>query len=324
MARSGRTSWWRTSAASRVVTWVSSGASAWTEPRWKISPSTEPRSSTLRSASSSWSRRAVSSAFSVGGTSTSSLPAAIASISEMNNGLPPAARAIRSRSSRETVSPISASACSGGSGSSRSVAGQVGLISTSSGRAIHSSSSGAPSEKRRRHDEVEERRVAPLDLVEDDDQRRLLLKQLAERPGDLVGAGRDLRLAQQGADRRCRNRIRRQHLQLFHDLDHRPIGDPLPVRQAAPTHDTSLDPGDRFPDQSGLADTGIADHRDQLAARSGEGPIPGVRELLQLALAADEAGRVRTLARLVHGNERIGGNGLTLALQLEQPLHADL
>ena len=49
--------------------------------RWKISPSTEPRSSTLRSGSSSWSRRAASTAFSVGGTSTSVFPAAIASIS---------------------------------------------------------------------------------------------------------------------------------------------------------------------------------------------------------------------------------------------------
>ena len=51
-----------------------SGASAWTAPRWKISPSTEPRSSTRRSAGSSWSSRAASSALSVGGTSTSPSP----------------------------------------------------------------------------------------------------------------------------------------------------------------------------------------------------------------------------------------------------------
>ena len=45
-----------------------------------------------------------------GGTSTSACSAAIASISEMNSGLPPAACAIRSRSSPATPSPMSASA----------------------------------------------------------------------------------------------------------------------------------------------------------------------------------------------------------------------
>ena len=39
------------------------GSSACTAPRWKTSPSTAPRSSTRRSAGSSWSRRAASSAF---------------------------------------------------------------------------------------------------------------------------------------------------------------------------------------------------------------------------------------------------------------------
>ena len=52
-AVSGLISSLRTSAARRGVTWVSSGASAWTAPRWKISPSIAPRSSTLRSAGSS-------------------------------------------------------------------------------------------------------------------------------------------------------------------------------------------------------------------------------------------------------------------------------
>ena len=52
-AVSGLISSLRTSAASRGVTWVSSGASACTAPRWKTSPSTAPRSSTLRSAVSS-------------------------------------------------------------------------------------------------------------------------------------------------------------------------------------------------------------------------------------------------------------------------------
>ena len=45
-------------------------------------------------------------------------------------------------------------------------------------------------------DEVEERLLAPLDVVEQADERRLLLEQLAERPGDLLGRGCLVRLAQ--------------------------------------------------------------------------------------------------------------------------------
>ena len=144
---SGLISSLRTSAASRGVTWASSGASACTAPRWKISPSIEPRSRTLRSAGSSWSRRAASSACSVGGTTTSpSASPAIATISWMNRGLPPAARAICSRSSPGMRSGISSSTSSSPSGSSRSVTGQVGRRSPSSGRAMHSSRIDAPEE----------------------------------------------------------------------------------------------------------------------------------------------------------------------------------
>ena len=35
-------------------------------------------------------------------------------------------------------------------------------------------------------DQVEERLLAPLDVVEHDDERRLLLEQLPERPRDLL------------------------------------------------------------------------------------------------------------------------------------------
>jgi hypothetical protein len=62
-------------------------------------------------------------------------------------------------------------------------------------------------EQRGRLDEVEERLVSPLDVVEDDDQRRQFLEQLPERPGDLVAARPDVGLAQQRSDRRCGDRI---------------------------------------------------------------------------------------------------------------------
>ena len=51
-------------------------------------------------------------------------------------------------------------------------------------------------------DQVEEGLLAPLDVVEDDHERRLLFQQLAERPADLLRRRPGIGLAQQRADRR--------------------------------------------------------------------------------------------------------------------------
>jgi len=62
----------------------------------------------------------------------------------------------------------------------------------------------AGGEERDMLDEVEERLLAPVDVVEDDGERpagRSPLERLAERPGELVGRGRAGRLAEQRADR---------------------------------------------------------------------------------------------------------------------------
>ena len=65
--------------------------------------------------------------------------------------------------------------------------GQVGRLSSSSSRAMQSSSSGAPlREQRDVLDQVEEGLLAPLDIVEHHNEWRLLLEQLAERPADLL------------------------------------------------------------------------------------------------------------------------------------------
>ena len=61
-------------------------------------------------------------------------------------------------------------------------------------------------------DQVEERLLAPLDVVEDDHQRllgRSLLERLAKRPGDLI-CDVLARLAQQRADRRGSRSIGRR------------------------------------------------------------------------------------------------------------------
>ena len=104
---------------------------------------------------------------------------------------------------------------------------------------------GAPrGEQRDVLDEVEERLLAPLDVVEDDhERRRLLLEQLAERPGDLLGGRRLLALAEQRADRRRGGPVGRQRVELLEHLDHRPVGDPLAVGEAAAADDPSVDRG---------------------------------------------------------------------------------
>ena len=123
-ARAGRSSCLRTSASSRsgrrpLPVRVSIAL------RWNSCPSTAPHSSTARSAGSSWSSRAASSAWIVGGTATSPpLSRASASISSRKSGLPlgggddPAAQLVVER--REPVEQPGAVAESS-SGSSSSV-----------------------------------------------------------------------------------------------------------------------------------------------------------------------------------------------------------
>ena len=100
-----------------------------------------------------------------------------------------------------------------------------------------------PARKQRRGlDQVKEGLLAPLDVVEDDDERRLLLEQLAERPGDLIGVRALVALAEQRPDGRSDSGIGRQRADLLHHFDHRPIRDALPVGQAAAAHDARIDP----------------------------------------------------------------------------------
>ena len=148
-------------------------------------------------------------------------------------------------------------------------------------------------EQGRRFDEVEEGLLAPLDVVEDDHQRRLLFEQLAERPGDLVCARPLLALTEQRADRRCRGRVGRQRIELLDHLDHGPIGDPLAVWETAATDDPHVERGQRFRNKPRLADPRVADHGDELAL-SGHGALPRLPDEPQFAVAADEARLVRS------------------------------
>ena len=258
--RSGRISSCRTSAASRGSTSGSSGASACTAPRWKSSPSTAPRSSTARSCGSSWSSRAARSARSVGGTSTSPSSVASASISVMKSGLPPALSAIRraqilgQRLSDQRVRLVRRERLE----PQRHRPGRAALEQLRPGHA-QQQQRRARREQRHRLDQVEERLLAPLQVVEADDERRLLLEQLAERPRDLVRARRPVALAEQRSQRGRGLLVGGQGVELLHDLDDRPVGDPLAVGEAAPADDACLDAVERLRDEARLADAGVAD-----------------------------------------------------------------
>ena len=183
---SGRTSSLRTSAISRAGTSVSSGASASTRRGGRSSP--RPRRARARRAlpDSSWSSRAASSAWIVGGTTTSpsATLATIASICSTKSGLPSAASRMRhaarlvERDAAEQPLDQLVRLRPRSSGSSSTVVA-LSLPPAHAGRRSSSSGRAMQSEQDRRVarpvgdvlDEIEEGRLGPVEVVEDDDER---------------------------------------------------------------------------------------------------------------------------------------------------------
>ena len=170
-------------------------------------------------------------------------------------------------------------------------------------------------------DQVQERLLSPLDVVEHADEPRLLLEQLAEGPGDLLGRSPLLRLAKQGAQRGSGRRIRGQRVELLDHLDHRPVRDPLAVRKAAAADALCIDRGEKLGRQPRLADAGIADHGHELAASLFADLLPDLPQRLELPHPPDEQSLVPALGRLVDRHQPVGGHRLALSLQLER-LHS--
>src|SRR5581483_9090281 len=98
-------------------------------------------------------------------------------------------------------------------------------------------------------------------------------------------------------------RVRRKCTELLEHLDDRPVGDPLAVGEAAAADGAGADLGERLGDEARLADPGVADDRDQLAALLDLRALPGSPDQGELVLAADEARLVAPLRRIVHGGE---------------------
>jgi len=147
-------------------------------------------------------------------------------------------------------------------------------------------------------DEVEEGLLSPVDVVEEADERlflRRLFEQLAKGPGDLLGRDCLHSFAEQRAKRGRSTRIGRERVELLHDLEHRPVGDPRSVRQAAAADHLGPDRGQQLCDQARLADACLADQRDELAATTCADPLPGSLQDRELARPADEQGLVAAL-----------------------------
>ena len=212
------------------------GASAWTAPRWKTSPSTAPaRARTLRpfelveSCGEQRLQAGRDSDLALGLSGHRDHLGRRTAGCRRRRGR--SARAARRASSRG----ISASTSSSASGSSRSATGHCGRRSSElRPRHAEEQDRRAGESSATLLDQVEERLLAPLDVVEDADERRAcssssLRKAQAISSADVPSS----RLAEQRAERGRGSRIGGKRVQLLQHLDHRPVGDPLAVGEAA-------------------------------------------------------------------------------------------
>jgi hypothetical protein len=167
-------------------------------------------------------------------------------------------------------------------------------------------------------DKVEERLVAPLDVVEDDDERCLLLQQLAERPGDLLRTDDTVGLAKQRADRVRGAGVLGPPSELLDDLDDRPVGDAVAVRRAPAAHNSRVDLAQSLRDEARLADARVADDGHELAPLLTRRALPRLADRRHLALSPDEGCVVRPLRRLVDRLEPVRRDAFRLPLQLQR------
>ena len=151
----------------------------------------------------------------------------------------------------------------------------VGRVSNRSGRAVHRRRRGTSCDERGEVlDEVEERRLRPVDVVEDDDEgprRSHRLEQPADAPGDLLGRDGRVRRSERGLDAHrgelgvARAPERGADVSnLGCELLERPVRDPLAVGKAPPDEHARLRAPEQLPREARLPDAGGADDRREL------------------------------------------------------------
>ena len=176
-------------------------------------------------------------------------------------------------------------------------AGQPGRRSSSSGRAMQSSRSGAPVESSA-VDSTSSRNVSSPHWMSSKQTTSGACASSSFRNPQAISSVPASASVSPSSERialaACSSLGHRRASCFTTSID-RPVRDPLAVGEAAAAHHPRVDLLERLRHEPRLADARVADDRHELAARTGQRAIPGVRELLQLALAADEAGSVRAL-----------------------------
>ena len=212
---------------------------------------------------------------------------------------------------------------------------QFGRLSRSSGRAMQREQDRSTSrEIGDVLDELEEDRLAPLDVVEEADERLhngIRLQQLAKRPGDLIRSGgrADVELAQHDLERVARGLVREDlsSAELLHDLHDRPVRDALPVRETPPLHHSYVaQRAEELVNEPRLAHARRAENREEVARARAHDVVEGVVEQLELARPADHwrsrrPGRV--FGPYANRYQPVRNDRLGLALELERRQRLD-
>ena len=147
--------------------------------------------------------------------------------------------------------------------------------------------------------EVDEDGLGPLQVVDDDHLRPL------HGPGFEQPPERELRLGRRRADHGVGLDADRDQ-----DLDERPVGDPLAVREAAAAQDVRrvADALEEVGDEARLADPRGAEEREEPARAVGDRVLVVAPQPLALSLPSDERrlGVTRERLRLAEHLERAG------------------
>ena len=223
----------------------------------------------------------------------------ISSISSTKSGFPSAASRIRARaSSASSASPrrlLRRSSVSATGQRLEEHRSRVHLPAAPGRPSVEQVGSGEADQQDRRVarqvrnvvDQVEERRLGPVHVVEDDDERLLScdgFEQLAR------GEKQFFRRGGAFVEQRPRTAARSLRAELVEHLEERPEGDPVPVRKAASGEDARCRPElvEEPCDKSRLPHTCRPQDREQVACPLVTGADEGLTEDGLLAAAADD------------------------------------